>query len=286
MRPAKIVAIVIGALLIVIGLALVLPGSLLLWMDGRTDSAGFLSTGDRAVSSTGHALTTPRVRLDIGAGDWMPGDLAVQIRATSDSPAPIFIGIGPTVLVNSYLDGVAHDEVTDLDWFRRRPEYLYFSGSKVPPPPGEQGFWVAMQEGSGTQTLRWDVRDGEWTAVVMNADGSAPLAARVSLGIRVGFLLPLGIGVTVFGVILLAVGILLVVLGARRPREPVPVVTAPTEPGVYPTYVPPVPSQMSPAPAGQQAAPATWAPPASAPSSVPPTPPPGEPPPGEPPSAA
>jgi len=36
--------------------------------------------------------------------------------------------------------------------------------------------------GAGTQTLNWDVKDGNWSVVVMNADGSKGVNTRVSAG--------------------------------------------------------------------------------------------------------
>ena len=148
----------------------------------------------------------------------------MRISATSSGPAPVFIGIGPTDAVAAYLEGVAYDEVTNLEilssWFSSAAEYWHYDGGAPSAPPGQQTFWVAKQEGTGTQAVEWDVQGGSWTAVVMNADASAPVEASVSVGVRLGFLLPLGIGLTVFGVVLLAVGIVLVILGARRPRPP------------------------------------------------------------------
>lgn len=220
MRPAKIVAIIIGVLLIIIGLALLVPGSFLWWLHGTADSQGYLNTSERRIESGGHALVTPDVELELG--DWIPGNWAVQLQATSTSDAPVFLGVGPAGEVADYLSGVPYDEVTNLGWFSSGVRYeVTGGGSAAPPaPPGEQTFWVAEQEGVGAQTLQWRIRSGNWTAVLMNADGSAPVAADVSLGARLGFLLPLGVGLTVGGVVLLAVGILLVVLGARRSREP------------------------------------------------------------------
>ncbi len=244
MRAAKIVAIVIGALLIIIGLALVVPGSLLLWIDGaHQDNNGFLTTPDWRLSSSGYALTTPDVKLNIGSGDWLPGGGLVQMQATSDGGAPLFLGIGRTADVQEYLSGVAYDEVTNVGWFSSSAEYLHYEGGAPSSPPGQQTFWVAQQEGQGTQTLQWDVRGGDWTAVVMNGDATAPVEASVSLGARLGFLFPLGIGMTVAGVVLLAVGITLVVLGARRRREPpqpgYPAGQAPYGPGQQPPGQPP-----------------------------------------------
>ena len=113
-----------------------------------------------------------------------------------------------------------YDEVTDFGWGMHSVRYRHIDGSAQAAPPGEQDFWAGSEEGSGTVTLDWDVEDGNWTAVVMNADGSAPVRAEVSVGARFDILLPIAIGLTVAGVVLLGLGILLIVLGARRPKTP------------------------------------------------------------------
>jgi hypothetical protein len=251
MRPAKIVAIVIGALLILIGIGLLVPGSLLLWLNnaGR-DGEGFFMTSTRSLGSEGYALTTPEVDLGMGPGDWVPagGVGTLRIRATSSSGDPVFIGIGPADEVSAYLDGVAHDEVTNLGWFSSSVEYRTYEGGAPAAPPGQQTFWIVKQEGAETQTLEWDLQGGNWTAVLMNADASAPVEARVSLGAHIDILFPIGIGLTVAGVVLLAVGILLIVLGARRPRKPLQPESVGAPPGAQPygPYSPP-PGQYPPA---------------------------------------
>jgi uncharacterized membrane protein len=290
MRPAKIVAIVIGALLILVGIGVLTPGIIVLSINGSyKDSSGFFSTSDRALSSSGYALVTPDVKLNIGSGDWIPGGGLVQIRATSSGTAPVFIGIGPTDQVNAYLSGVAYDEVTNLGWFSSSVQYRHYDGGAPSAPPGQQTFWVAKEEGQGTQTVQWNVHSGDWTAVVMNADATAPVEADVSLGARLGFLLPLGIGLTVAGVVLLAVGIVLVVLGARRSRPPLqpgypggapygpqpqPPYQQPYGPYSQPPYQPPPPYQQPPyqPPIAETPGPAT------SPPVAPPTDQPGEPP--------
>ncbi len=134
MRPAKIVAIVIGALLILIGIGLLVPGSLLLWLNnaGR-DGQGFFMTSTRSLGSEGYALTTPEVDLGMGPGDWVPagGVGTLRIRATSSGGDPVFIGIGPADEVSAYLDGVAHDEVTNLGWFSSSVEYRTYDGRRT-----------------------------------------------------------------------------------------------------------------------------------------------------------
>jgi hypothetical protein len=225
MRPAKIAAIVGGILLVLIGLALILPGGFLFWAYGtQRDSAGFYETSSRVLSTNAYALTTPNVDLGTGPWNWtwIPkgGTAAVRIEAESTGSAPLFIGIGPTDRVSEYLSGVAHDEVTNFAPWSRAVDYRHTGGGAPRSVPGQQDFWVAKQEGSGSQTLEWQVQGGNWTAVMMNADGSAEITAAVSLGARFGALLYIAIGLTVVGVVLLAVGVVLIVLGARRPRPP------------------------------------------------------------------
>ena len=77
-------------------------------------------------------------------------------------------------------------------------------------------FWVASAEGSGPQALTWDVQDGSWQVVVMNADGSSNVDTTLSIGAEVPHLLGIGIGALVAGGLALGLAVLLVVLGVRR----------------------------------------------------------------------
>jgi hypothetical protein len=229
MRPAKIAAIVGGALLTLIGLALVLPGGFLLWLHGtQRDSDGFYDSPSRVLTTNAYALITPDV--DLGsepwAWSWVPkgGAAAVRIHAEPTGEVPLFIGIGSTDQVSDYLAGVAHD-VVQVDGFapwHTSVGYLHADGGAPGSAPGEQDFWVASQEGLGQQALEWPVQPGKWTAVMMNADGSSHVTAAVTLGARFGALLYIAIGITIVGVVLLALGILLIVLGARRARPASP----------------------------------------------------------------
>jgi hypothetical protein len=225
MRVGKIISLVAGILLVLIALGLVVPGAVLLGVYGsQKGSDGFFETSTRTMSTTGYALVTPDAEVNMGplVGDWAPtGDrAALRLRATSNLEGSAFIGIGPSAEVSQYLAGVDYDEVTDLGWMWEEVKYRHLDGGAPAAPPGEQDFWVASEEGTGELTLDWDIQSGNWTAVVMNADASAPVNAGVSLGARFDILLPIGIGMTVAGVVLLILGIVFIVLGARRSPSP------------------------------------------------------------------
>ncbi len=181
MRPAKIVAIVIGALLILVGIGVLAPGIILLSINGSyKDSSGFFSTSDRALSSSRvrshHSRCEAEHRLwglDSRAEDRCRSARLRAVRLPSSS------ALGLRTQVNEYLSGVAYDEVTNPEilssWFSSAAEYRHHDGGAPSAPPGQQTFWVAEQEGQGTQTVQWNVHGGDWTAVLMNADASAPV---------------------------------------------------------------------------------------------------------------
>jgi hypothetical protein len=68
--------------------------------------------------------------------------------------------------------------------------------------------------------VTWEVREGDWSVVLMNADGSRGVAAEVDLGAKLSFLLWVAIGVLIGGALLLGGGIALIVLAARRGPPP------------------------------------------------------------------
>jgi hypothetical protein len=222
----KIVLVVLGSILGLLGLALMAGGGAALWAKiAVEDEDGFISTGFEQFRSPTYAIGSKGLDVvDLPAGT--EHYARVRIRAAPSLPEKrLFVGIGPSDLVRGYLAGVAHDEVDDIDVDPFVPHYDRLPGSAPRRRPGSAGFWVAAASGSGVQTVVWPVERGRWAAVVMNADASRGVAADVSLGGRLSFLLPLAIGLLIGGAVVLTIGVLLIVLGTRRrPRaEPAPI---------------------------------------------------------------
>ena len=106
------------------------------------------------------------------------------------------------------------DVVTDFD--HRDPTYSQRAGGAPATPPGSQTFWAASATGSGEQTLEWKPEDGDWRAVVMNADASRGVSAEMSIGAELDAVLWIGIGLLAAGVLFAAVAAIAVTAGVRR----------------------------------------------------------------------
>lgn len=220
LRGGRIALVIIGALAALIGFGLLVGGAVLGWAHAtQRDDAGFYRTGDHALETVTHAITSERIDLgaDLGEGDWVPfddiGTARVVARPTSD--AELFVGIGPSGDVAGYLQGVAHDEIEEIRGGPFDVDYRRIDGTAGPPPPADQEFWVASSTGPGTRTLLWDIEQGDWTVVLMNADGSPVVTADVAVGIRTGLLAGIGIGLAVAGLLALVAAAVLLILGLR-----------------------------------------------------------------------
>lgn len=221
MTAGRILLLVFGVLAALVGLALVVGGAVGLWAHGERDADGYFTTSTERLQTATYALASEEV--DLGAepesGDWAGdlGDLA-RVRVTAQAAVPgqsVFVGIGPEDQVRDYLDGVAFDEVEDVDYDPFRPRYERHPGTREPAPPGAQDFWAAREQGAGPQVLEWDLEEGHWILVVMNAGAGEGVAVDLALGLRIAHLLAFALALLLVGLALLGGGVTMVVFGAR-----------------------------------------------------------------------
>lgn len=210
-----IVMLVIGALLTLIGSGLVPGGATAAAVAGSQGRSGFLTSRPALFAADSYAITTPH-----GAGisgpdrtARLPFDVG-QVRLRAAGSRPVFLGIARQTDVDRYLAGVHHTEVTDLRYSPFDAQYRDVPGTRSPDIPGRQSFWVASASGSGRQEVTWTIQPGDWAVVLMNADGTSGISARVQAGFRSDLFAPIGLGILLGGIVLLLVGIPLLVLGA------------------------------------------------------------------------
>src|SRR3954449_4733128 len=218
----RIVAVVSGAIAGLVAFGLVVAGAVLLYANGQKDHDGYVSTGSDRFHTRTYALATDDLDVNTDAPDWVTDGTAlghVRLKATSRAGKPVFVGIAPTKDVAAYLRGTSHAIVTDVDYPSFHATYRTRVGDR-PAPPLAQRFWTASANGTGTQAVDWKVRGGNWSVVVMNADGSRNVDAGVKAGSDAPWLPTVGWGSIGGGVVLAILAGTLVYVGVRRPREP------------------------------------------------------------------
>jgi hypothetical protein len=220
-RTTRVVPIVVGSIVALLSLMAGAVGGLALVANGEQDDRGYLSTGVERYAAGGHAIVADD--LDI---DDVPEFVAdtddfgkLRLQATSRGDEPVFVGVARSDDVEAYLSGAEHSTLTDVDYDPFRPEYREHEGSRTPAPPASQDIWATSTHGPGTQTLTWDVREGSWSIVVMNADGSAGVDTEVRAGVRVPWLDTVGWSALGSALVLMGISGVLILMGVRGPRR-------------------------------------------------------------------
>jgi hypothetical protein len=224
--------LVLAAVSLAVGLALLMGGVGLLWLDLRKDGAGRVWGSSVPARTTGHALTSDVIHLDSSGPQRVAGSVIdeVLVEVIPRGRNDVFVGIAPADDVAAYLDGVAHQQVGSFGsggetwaWFgdgvtTSRP------GGLLPAPPGSMEFWLARSSGPGAQLTDWPLVDGDWVIVVMRTDGSADVEAELRVAAVAPDLAWFAPAVLLGGVILVVAALRLVgprgVPVARRWSDP------------------------------------------------------------------
>jgi hypothetical protein len=240
--PGRVIALVLGLLLLLPALGLLLGGGVLLWADqSQRTRDGYLLSPTGNVSAPGYAVVSDRIDLST-SGDWVPVSAALgtaRVQATANGP-DLFVGIGPSNQVSAYLGGVHRTVIDDLG-NNGAVQGSDVAGTAPSGPPGAQTFWATQATGGGRQQVSWEPSQGNWTLVVMNADGSAGVDTDLRVGAELPALTAIAWGLLIGGVLLTLVAVLIIVLAVRRRRPR----------GQSPQYGQPVPATSGPPPAWQ-----------------------------------
>src|SRR3954469_25115385 len=213
-RTGAVVALVVGGLAALVAFVLLAGAGTLLWASHyKTDDDGFYTSSTHTYSTPTRALTTENLDNATGVPEWLDAtDHLGRVRIDPQGTGG-FVGIARTADVNRYLDGVAHDEIADVDLDPFKLETTRRPGEGRPAVPTAQTFWAAIS--TGGHTLEWKVRKGDWTVVTMNADGSSHVRVAAKVGAKVPLVGELGWILAIPGVLLGGAAIALVAVGAR-----------------------------------------------------------------------
>jgi hypothetical protein len=216
----RITSVVIGAVLLFASAGLFAGGGTLLWAQGHR-SNGYVTSPSAVVGTAQYAVTSDNVELQ-GAGvpSFVQNILGTtRLQAASTDPGVrLFVGIGRTADVSHYLSGVGQLRLRDLGTpfggANVATGSIVAGGAPAGPPAGA-GIWVAQASGAGAPTVTWRPSTGNWTAVIMRADGAAGVRTVVRVGATAPGLPWIAAGVLALGALFLLGGALLVGLAAR-----------------------------------------------------------------------
>jgi hypothetical protein len=217
--PGRVLAVIVASLAVPAGLVTVAAGGLALVFDQtQRDASGYLMTNSAAYSTGTYALVSDSYRTGAAGDPFVARDMLGTVRVRTHSGQPVFVGIGPSGAVDSYLAGVRHEVATRFD--AARSDFSLHKGGAPDSLPTSKHFWVARSLGSGTRILSWSPTNGQYRIVVMNANGSAGVKTNLAIGARFPDLLWIGIGALGGGALLLLLGGggLYVVVRRRVPR--------------------------------------------------------------------
>ena len=218
----RIALTITGAIASLIAVALVAGGALALWGDSLKGDDGYLKTDTERFHASTRALATENLDVDLGDADFLAesDDLGrIKVQAESRDGEPLFVGIARTSDVEDYLAGVPYTTVDDVEVSPFEADYTRHAGNRHPVAPEHAGIWEASNQGTGRQSIDWEIEDGDWSVVVMNADGSLGVDADVSAGADVPFLDELGWSAIGSGAFALVIGIGMIALAVRRPKR-------------------------------------------------------------------
>ena len=205
-NPEKCTGLTVGAwVAVVLGVLVLAAGITAIWADTskRSDNGYFSAHAHRYQTDT-RAIATENITV----GSYVPTWLAGKVRLDVSGGKQLFVGIAPKATVDNYLAGVRHTDATKLDLDPFKVTYVDHSGTVDPGRPAREAFWAATVSGTNGP-LEWKLRSGNWSIVVMNADGSPDVAATIGVGVKVPALLWAGIGLSLFGgALLLAAGLM------------------------------------------------------------------------------
>jgi hypothetical protein len=215
---ARIISAIIGVLLALSSLGLLGAGGVALWASTTQRHGGDIGLGTWSYRSTGYAVVSSTADL-YGATGGLPAPRSLLGTVTiSVTPAPgagpVFAGIAPAGPASRYLARVGYDTVRGIT--HDHPVYTGHTGGAPATAPARVGIWTARTTRPGTQTLTWPDRAGNWTVAAMNADGSHPVAVRISVAVALPSLPWIAAGLLAGGVLMLAGGVALSAVPARR----------------------------------------------------------------------
>ena len=205
----------IGASVVgLLALLMFATGAAGLWARYGTSDHGWIQTGTHRYATDGRAIVSGSLDAD-SIPNWLVAK--ARVTASSKDGEPLFVGVARRGDVDRYLANVAHSTVEDVNFAPFHATYSSAGGTVVPARPAAQSFWVRSNVGRDGKSLSWNLRNGKWRIVVMNADGSPHVVTDAKVGVTIRGALPIAFSALGLGLVLAAAAFALGASAARRP---------------------------------------------------------------------
>jgi hypothetical protein len=210
--------IVGGVILAAVAAVALATAGTAIWADRtQRDSNGYVSTSTHLYTSPGRAIATDKVTIGSEVPEWIAGKVRL---AASSSSKPVFLGIARQADVDRYLEDTSYATASEESLDPFTVAYVPHAGNVNPGRPADQTFWAASTSG-GTHTLTWKLQPGEWSVVLMNADGSPGVSASISIGAELPWILWAGIGLALLGSLMAVTAAAMIYRGSKsKPDYP------------------------------------------------------------------
>lgn len=184
----RVISAFAGSLVFVVAGALIVGGVALAVVDhSARDDRGYLMTDQAKFSTAGSAISSEVLKFRNDAAprffpEALLGDAKIEFTSKDK---PVFVGVADAGDATTHLFGVSGSMVTDFRgdvWNGGTPVYRYRDGTRHATSPAASDIWVASASGTGRQSLAWPLESGDWTVVVMNADGTPGVETDLAVG--------------------------------------------------------------------------------------------------------
>jgi len=201
-------------------------------MKNITGSDGYISSKTRPFHTETYALST--LDIPINLNNFIPGYLQflapddgiiVRLTATTNNSKDLFIGLGDSNDIQTYLSTIEHHIATNYQWtiFSRKVSLdldgaTYSMGAAPVRNPDNETFWMLKENGEQSVSIITPMRSGTYRLVFMNADASSEIDAYIQIAARFPFMDKTIMLLFISGIILGMLGIYLTYFKYLRKR--------------------------------------------------------------------
>ncbi|MFH1013093.1 MAG: hypothetical protein V1769_01105 [Thermoplasmatota archaeon] len=215
-----------GIILIIFSTVLVISGSYFaIFMRNINGPDGYTSSKISPFHTETYALSSLDIPIDLN--NFIPGYLQflapddgiiVRLTATTNNSKDLFIGLGDSNEVQTYLSTIEHQVATSYQWrISSRNvsldlyEATYSMGGAPLKAPDNETFWMLKDNGEQSVSLTTPMRSGTYRLVFMNADASSSIDAHIQLAARFPYMDKTIMLLFISGIILGIIGVYLTI---------------------------------------------------------------------------